>query len=394
MKQFPQSKALKRLPDQFFATLIDKLAAFEKEATMEVLNLGQGNPDQPTPNHIVESLQQASENPEYHKYPPFHGFDFLKNAVSEYYQREYGVDIDPKTEVAILPASKTGLVELCQCLLDPGDIALVPDPGYPDYWSGIEMVGAEMKSMPLLEENDFLPDYDQIDEESFQKAKMMFLNYPNNPTGAIADREFFERTIAEAEKNDVCVIHDFAYGAIGFDGKKPLSFMEVDGAKNVGVEVYTMSKTYNMAGWRVGFAVGNPSVIEALELIQDHYFCSLFGALQEASATALLSSQACVHELRDTYEERRDLLVTGLKEAGYNVMPCKGSFFVWLKVPEGYDSQSFADALLQKVGLFVAPGVGFGTHGEGYVRIGLNNSEEKLQESVRRFEEFLSYTEA
>ncbi|WP_226585346.1 pyridoxal phosphate-dependent aminotransferase [Halobacillus litoralis] len=387
MVNFETSQALKRLPDQFFATLIDKLNVY-KERGYDTLNLGQGNPDQPTPSHIVESLKDAAENPEYHMYPPFHGFEFFKEAISEFYKKEYDVEIDPKTEVAIMPGSKTGLVELSQCFLDPGDIALVPDPGYPDYWSGIEMVGAEMKPMPLLSENEFLPDYDMIDKESWEKAKLMFLNYPNNPTGAVADAEFFERTIQEAEKHEVCVVHDFAYGAIGFDGQKPLSFMQMEGAKDVGVEVYTMSKTYNMAGWRVAFAVGNPSVIKALELIQDHYFCSIFGGLQKASATALLSSQQCVTELADTYERRRDLLVSGLEEAGYHVEPCKGSFFAWLRVPEGYTSQSFADDLLEETGLFVAPGVGFGASGEGYVRIGLNNSEETLKDAVSRFRDF------
>ncbi|WLR48229.1 pyridoxal phosphate-dependent aminotransferase [Halobacillus litoralis] len=387
MKQFQTSQAIQRLPDQFFATMIDKLNLYKKRG-YDTLNLGQGNPDQPTPSHIVESLKEAAENPDFHKYPPFHGYEFLKEAVAEFYKREYDVDIDPETEVAIMPGSKTGLVELSQCFLDPGDVALVPDPGYPDYWSGIEMVGAEMKSMPLREENGFLPDYGEIDEESWEKAKLMFLNYPNNPTGAMADEDFFVETIQEAEKHDVCVVHDFAYGAIGFDENKPLSFMQFEGAKNVGVEVYTMSKTYNMAGWRVAFAVGNPSVIHALEVIQDHYFCSIFGGLQKASATALLSSQQCVTELAETYEKRRDLLVHGLEEAGYHVAPCQGSFFTWLQVPEGYTSQGFADDLLEETGLFVAPGIGFGKHGEGYVRIGLNNSEETLRDAVERFKSF------
>ncbi len=230
MKQFNTSKALQRLPDQFFATMIDKLDLY-KERGYDTVNLGQGNPDQPTPEHIVDSLKEAAENPAYHQYPPFHGFDFFKEAVAEFYKREYDVTIDPKTEVAIMPGSKTGLVELSQCFLDPGDIALVPDPGYPEYWSGIEMVGAEMKSMPLREENQFLPDYEEIDSESWEKAKLMFLNYPNNPTGAIADAAFFEKTIEEAEKHDVCVVHDFAYGAIGFDGTKPLSFMQMEGKR-------------------------------------------------------------------------------------------------------------------------------------------------------------------
>ncbi|SFG62703.1 aminotransferase [Halobacillus alkaliphilus] len=388
MKQYKQSDAIQRLPDQFFAKLVKKLNDFQQQKGHNVLNLGQGNPDQPTPEHIVQSLQKAAENPEYHMYPPFQGFDFLKEAVATYYKREYEVDLDPSSEVAILFGSKSGLVELSQCFLNPGDTALVPDPGYPDYWSGVAMTDAVMEPMPLLEKNNFLPDYDAMDPEVLKQAKLMFLNYPNNPTSAVADQAFFEETIELADANDICVVHDFAYGAIGFDGEKPLSFMQVPGAKDVGVEIYTMSKTYNMAGWRVAFAVGNQSVIEALELVQDHYFVSLFGAVQEASATALLESQECVEELTDTYEARRDLLLEGLQSSGYRFQPCKGSFFVWVHVPNGYSSEEFADALLEQVGLFVAPGIGFGDYGEGFVRIGLNNSEETLRDAITRFQKF------
>ncbi|MCA0972584.1 pyridoxal phosphate-dependent aminotransferase [Halobacillus litoralis] len=387
MKHFTPSHALNRLPEQFFAKLVSKLNTYQENGH-DAINLGQGNPDQPTPEHIVQALKDAADNPVYHKYPPFRGFEFLKEAVATYYKREYGVEVDPTTEVAILPGSKTGLVELSQCFLNPDDIALMPDPGYPDYWSGVAMTDAIMEPMPLLQENDFLPDYDAIDQATWEKAKLMFLNYPNNPTGAVADQSFFEQTIEHADKHDVCVVHDFAYGAIGFDGKKPMSFLEVPGAKDVGVEVYTMSKTYNMAGWRIAFAVGNPSVIEALETVQDHYFCSLFGAEQEAAATALLDSQQCVEDLRQTYETRRNLLVGGLNDLGFNVQPCHGSFFVWLKVPEGFTSEAFADDLLEKVGLFVAPGVGFGAHGEGYVRIGLNNPEQTLHDALKRFAKY------
>ncbi|UOQ44397.1 pyridoxal phosphate-dependent aminotransferase [Halobacillus salinarum] len=387
MKQFPQSQLLKRLPDQFFADLVKKLNAYKAKGH-DLLNLGQGNPDQPTPEHIVKALQEATEKPMYHKYPPFQGFDYLKEAVAKFYKREYDVDVDAETEVAIMFGSKTGLVELSQCFLDEGDAALIPDPGYPDYWSGVAMANAKLVPMPLLKENDFLPDYSAIDKEDLEKAKLMFLNYPNNPTSAIADQAFFEKTIQFADQHDICVVHDFAYGAIGFDGEKPISFLQVPGAKDVGVEIYTLSKTYNMAGWRIAFAVGNKSVIEAIELIQDHYYVSIFGALQEAAASALLESQECVTDLKDMYEKRRNLLVGGLQKLGYEVEPCKGSFFVWMKVPKGYSSESFADALLENAGLFVAPGVGFGASGESYVRIGLNNSTETLKEAVSRFQTF------
>ncbi|MYL33672.1 aminotransferase class I/II-fold pyridoxal phosphate-dependent enzyme [Pontibacillus yanchengensis] len=388
MKEFKQSDAIQRLPEQFFAKLVKKVNEAKQLEGPEMINLGQGNPDQPTPEHIVQSLQQAAEKPEYHKYSPFQGFDFLKEAVATFYKREYDVDLDPESEVAIMFGSKTGLVEVSQCFLNEGDLALMPDPGYPDYWSGVALANAEMKTMPLLEENDFLPDYTQLDQETLERAKLMFLNYPNNPTSAVADRAFFDKTVELAEANDICVVHDFAYGAIGFDGEKPLSFMQVPGAKDVGVEMYTMSKTFNMAGWRVAFAVGNPSVIQALELIQDHQFVSLFGAVQEATATALLDSQQCVEDLVAMYEKRRDILVEGLQEQGWHIAPPKGSFFMWMRVPEGFTSESFADDLIDKARMVVAPGIGFGDYGEGFVRIGLVNSEEQLKEALNRFEAY------
>ncbi|MCA1029413.1 pyridoxal phosphate-dependent aminotransferase [Bacillus timonensis] len=383
MKKFEQSNLLKSLPEQFFAKLVSKVTKVMADGH-DVINLGQGNPDQPTPQHIVKSLQYAVEKPEYHKYSPFRGQRFLKEAVTTFYKREYGVELDADKEVAILFGGKAGLVEIPQCLLNPGDIALVPDPGYPDYWSGVELAGAKMAFMPLLAENDFLPDYSKLSDELKEKAKLMFLNYPNNPTGAIASKEFFEETIEQAKKHDICVVHDFAYGAIGFDGEKPLSFLQVDGAKDVGIEIYTLSKTYNMAGWRVGFAVGNESVIEALNLLQDHLYVSLFSAVQEAAATALLESQQCVADLVALYESRRNTFIKGLQEIGWDVTAPPGSFFAWLPVPKGFTSETFADTLLEKAHVVVAPGVGFGPFGEGYVRVGLLTEEDRLREAVGR----------
>ncbi|WP_270182596.1 pyridoxal phosphate-dependent aminotransferase [Alkalihalobacillus sp. CinArs1] len=385
MKQFEQSDALKRLPEQFFAKLAAKVNRYKEEGH-DIINLGQGNPDQPTPQHIIQTLQSSAEKPEYHKYPPFRGQPFLKQAVAEFYKREFDVTIDPEQEVAVLFGGKAGLVEVSQCLLNKGDKALMPDPGYPDYWSGVAMAEAEMHPMPLLEENDFLPDYEAISEEDFRKAKLMFLNYPNNPTAAQATESFFEDTIKRANEHDICVVHDFAYGAIGFDGKKPISFLEVDGAKDVGIEIYTMSKTYNMAGWRVGFAIGNPSVIQSINLLQDHLYVSLFSGIQEAAAEALLGSQKCVEDLNHMYESRRSVLIEGLKDIGWNVKAPAGSFFTWLKVPESFTSETFADYLLEEAKVVVAPGNGFGTYGEGYVRAGLLTSEDRLREAVSRIE--------
>ncbi|WP_226659659.1 pyridoxal phosphate-dependent aminotransferase [Pseudalkalibacillus hwajinpoensis] len=383
MKQFQTSDALKRLPEQFFAKLAGKVNRYV-EAGYDIINLGQGNPDQPTPDHIIKSLQNAAEKPSYHKYPPFRGQPFLKQAVADFYQREFGVELDPETEVAVLFGGKAGLVEVSQCLLNKGDVALVPDPGYPDYWSGVAMAEADMQMMPLLEKNHFLPDYDAIPEDSLKKAKMMFLNYPNNPTAAVATKCFFEETVRFAETNDICVVHDFAYGAIGFDGERPISFLETEGAKDNGIEIYTLSKTYNMAGWRVGFAVGNQSVVESINLLQDHFYVSLFSAVQEAAAEALLGSQQCVEDLRETYESRRNVLIQGLHDIGWDVTSPAGSFFAWLKVPESFTSESFAEYLLENVQIVVAPGNGFGKYGEGYVRVGLLTSEEKLREAVER----------
>ncbi|MFC0525611.1 pyridoxal phosphate-dependent aminotransferase [Pontibacillus salicampi] len=388
MKEFKQSKTMDRLPEQFFAKLVGKVAAAAQEDGPEIIDLGQGNPDQPTPAHIVKSLQEAAENPDYHKYSPFKGYDFLKEAIATFYKKEYGVELDPQSEVAVMFGSKIGLVEISQCYLDEGDVALMPDPGYPDYWSGVALANAEMHPMPLLEENQFLPDYSAIPKGIVDRSKLMFINYPNNPTGAMADESFFEETIQFADEHDICVVHDFAYGAIGFDGEKPLSFMQVPGAKNVGVEMYTMSKTFNMAGWRVGFAVGNPSVIEAIEKIQDNYFVSIFGALQEATATALLDSEASVQELVSMYQRRKDILVNGLQEQGWGVIPPEGSFFVWMRVPDGHTSESFADDLLERVRIAVAPGIGFGQYGEGYVRLGLVHSDALIYEALDRLKQY------
>ncbi|WP_281888048.1 pyridoxal phosphate-dependent aminotransferase [Paenibacillus sp. YYML68] len=384
---FPMVPAdrLQQLPTQFFAKLVRK-ANEQVAAGHDVINLGQGNPDRPTPPHIVETLQKAAENPLYHKYSPFNGYLFLKEAVAQRYREDYGVELDPETEVAILFGGKTGLVEIVQCLLNPGDVCLVPDPGYPDYWSGVALAGARMAFMPLKEENAFLPDYSALSADDVNKAKLMFINYPNNPTAVSAPISFYEETVRFAEKHGIVVASDFAYGAIGFDGEQPVSFLQVPGAKEVGVEFYTLSKTYNMAGWRVGFCLGNREIVRMINLIQDHYYCSLFGGIQEAAAAALTGPQTCVRELVSVYEGRRNALFTELDRIGWKATRSQGSFFTWLPVPKGYSSESFADLLLNEAKIVVAPGVGFGEHGEGYVRLGLLSSEERLKEAAQRIE--------
>lgn len=380
------SKKLQQLPTQFFAALVQKVNAALAEGR-DVINLGQGNPDQPTPPHIIKALQEAAENPLNHKYPPFRGIAELRQAAADFYKREYNVDINPDTEVAILGGTKIGLVELPLALLNPGDTMLLPDPGYPDYLSGVVLGDVNFEVLPLFAENSFLPDYAALPDNIKEKAKLLYLNYPNNPTGGTATIEFFEETVRFAKEHNIIVSHDFAYGAIGFDGNKPVSFLQADGAKDVGIEMYTLSKTYNMAGWRIGFAVGNADIIAAINLIQDHLFCSQFPAVQQAAAIALSASQECANELRATYERRRNVLIEEAQRIGWHVTAPKGSFFAWLPVPVGYTSEQFADLLLDKADIAVAAGNGFGQYGEGYVRVGLLVSEERLREAINRIEQ-------
>lgn len=379
------SNRLKGLPAQFFATLVKKVNQAYAEGR-DVINLGQGNPDQPTPSHIVKALQQSAEEPNTHKYSPFRGTTELKQAAVDFYKREHNVDLDAETEVAILFGTKIGLVELPLALMNDEELLLLPDPGYPDYLSGVGLANVRHEVMPLLGENKFLPDYDELSPKQLAEAKLLYLNYPNNPTGATATKEFFEETVELGQKNSIGIVHDFAYGAIGFDDNKPVSFMEAKGAKEVGIELYTLSKTYNMAGWRVGFAVGNAKMIEAINLLQDHLFVSIFPAVQHAAAVALSEDQSCVDELVQLYEGRRNVLIAECERIGWKVDAPAGSFFAWLPVPKDYTSEEFADFLLEKADVAVAAGNGFGSFGEGYIRIGLLVDEHRLKEAIQRIE--------
>lgn len=379
------SNRLQNLPTQFFASLVAKTSKAIAEGR-DVINLGQGNPDQPTPDHIIKALQTAAADPKTHKYSPFRGIAELRQAAVTFYKREYGVDIDPDLEVAILAGTKIGLVELPLALLNPEDLLLLPDPGYPDYLSGAPLADIGYELMRLDPENGYLPDYNKLPESVRAQAKLMYLNYPNNPTGAVANKEFFDETVAFAKDNGIAVVHDFAYGAVGYDGKKPVSFLQSEGAKEVGIEMYTLSKTYNMAGWRIGFAVGNSKMIEALNLIQDHLFAGLFPAVQLAAAEALNADQQCVDELVDLYEKRRNVLASECARIGWNIDAPPGSFFAWLPVPEGFTSVEFADFLLEKADISVAAGSGFGDGGEGFVRVGLLVDETRIVEAIDRID--------
>ncbi|MGF2385834.1 pyridoxal phosphate-dependent aminotransferase [Lentilactobacillus otakiensis] len=381
--KFEESKVLQQLPKQFFASLVKKVNA--KVATgADVINLGQGNPDQPTPDFIIKAMQEQTAIPANHKYSQFRGDPALKQAAANFYQREYGVTLDPDTEIAILGGSKIGLVELPFAILNPGDTMLLPDPGYPDYLSGVALAQVKLELMKLREADDFLPDYDSIDPQVVKDAKLMYLNYPNNPTGAVATSDFYQKTVAFAKTNHIGVVQDFAYGAIGFDGKKPVSFLQTPGAKDVGIEMDTFSKSYNMAGWRIGFAAGNADMIEAINLIQDHLFVSVFPAIQKAAITALNSDQQSVHELVALYEKRRNQFFKAARAIGWEPYQSGGSFYAWMPVPKGYTSESFADLLLDKAEVAVAPGNGFGKGGEGFVRVGLLIDEPRFTEACQR----------
>lgn len=379
------SKRLQQLPEQFFSSLAAQTAKALAEGR-DVINLGQGNPDQPTPAHIVKAMQEAVADPKNHKYSPFRGIKEMRQAAADFYKREYDVDIDPDLEVALLAGTKIGLVELPLAFLDPGESLLLPDPGYPDYMSGAPLAGIDMDLMTLKPENGYLPNYSELEQKTLDRASMMYLNYPNNPTGAVATKEFFDDTVQFAKTNDIAVVHDFAYGGIGYEGVKPPSFLQSEGSKDIGIEMYTLSKTYNMAGWRIGFAVGNSKMIEALNLIQDHLFAGLPPALQLAAAEALTADQSCVTELVETYENRRQVLIEECARIGWEIEAPKGSFFAWLPVPKGFTSIEFVNYLLKHADISVAAGSGFGDSGEGFVRVGLLVDEERLAEAIRRIE--------
>lgn len=386
---FQQSELLKTLPKQFFASLVSRVNA-KIAAGADVINLGQGNPDLPTPDYIVQAMQQATAVAADHQYSAFRGEMRFKTAIAQFYFDTYGVVLDPATEVAVLAGSKIGLVELPLALMNPGETLLLPNPGYPDYWSGAALGRVAVEQVELKRENDFLIDYDDIPADVAQRAKFLYMNYPNNPTGAVATEDFYEQTVAFAKQNQVGIISDFAYGAIGFDGHQPRSFMQTPGAKTVGIETYTFSKTFNMAGWRVGFAVGNADMIDAINVIQDHLFVSLFPAVQDAAIVALAhyhDQNSAVANLVQVYQQRRDAFIQAVRTYNWEPYVPKGAFYVLMPVPAGYTSASFAELLLEEANVAVADASGFGDAGTGYVRVSLTTDTTRLVEAARRIGE-------
>lgn len=381
-----EAQRIQALPPYLFARIDEKIAN-AKAKGVDVISLGIGDPDLPTPDHIINKLIDAARNPENHRYPSYVGMLEFRSAVAEWYKRRSNIVLDPKKEVVTLIGSKEGIAHIAFCYINPGDIALIPDPGYPVYGVGTLLAGGVPYIMPLKAENGFLPDLEAIPAEVAQKAKLMFLNYPNNPTGAVADENFYLKVIAFAKKYDIIVCHDGPYSEITYQGYKPLSFLEVAGAKDVGIEFHSMSKTYNMTGWRIGWAAGNARVIEALGRIKSNIDSGVFQAIQEASIEGLLGDQSVIQENNKVYQERQDIVLEGLTALGWKVERPKATIYVWPKVPKGYTSTSFCELILDKAGVVVTPGNGYGEYGEGYFRISLTIGTERLQEAIKRLKD-------
>lgn len=371
---------LDNLPPYLFAR-IDAMKAEKRAQGVDVIDLGVGDPDLPTPSHIIEALVEAARNPATHHYPDYTGMLAYREAVSAWYRDRFGVELDPKTEVLALIGSKEGIAHIPEAFVNPGDYVLVPDPGYPVYKTSTLFAEGNIWEMPLTEENGFLPDFSAIPLDICAKSRLMFLNYPNNPTGAIAPLSFFEEAVAFAKKHDIVIVHDNAYSEISFDGYKAASFLEVDGAMDVGIEMHSLSKTYNMTGWRIGMAAGSAEIIAGLGRVKTNVDSGAFDAIQMAAITALTSSQECIADSCAVYEERRNILVSGLRDLGFDVTSPKATFYVWLKVD---DSMDFAAKMLNEAGIVVTPGTGFGNAGDGYVRFAITRSVERIEEALER----------
>jgi len=382
-KRVEPAERLKRLPPYLFAE-IDAKKREARARGADLIDMGIGDPDLPTPPHIVEALKRASENPEHHRYPSYEGMPEFRAAVAAWYRQRFGVTLDPETEVLTLIGSKEGTAHMPLAFVNPGDVVLVPDPGYPVYAVGTWFAGGEVHFMPLRRANGFLPDLDAVPADIARRATLMYLNYPNNPTAAVAGREFFERVVAFARTHGIIVCHDAMYSEVRFDGYRPSSFLEIPGAKEVGVEFHSLSKTYSMTGWRIGFCSGNAAAVAALGKVKTNVDSGVFGAVQEAGIAALTGSQDIPELYRRTYQERRDVVVAGLKALGWEVDVPKATFFVWAPVPRGLDSRTFAARLLEEAGCVVTPGVGFGPSGEGFYRIALTIDAKRLREAMER----------
>ncbi|MEH2418309.1 aspartate aminotransferase [Nostoc sp.] len=380
------AERIQKLPPYVFARL-DELKAKAREQGLDLIDLGMGNPDGATPAPVVEAAIAALKDPANHGYPPFEGTASFRRAITNWYHRRYGVVLDPDSEALPLLGSKEGLTHLAIAYVNPGDLVLVPSPAYPAHFRGPAIAGGKIYSLILKPENDWLIDLAAIPDEIAKQAKILYFNYPSNPTAATAPREFFEEIVAFAHKYEIMLVHDLCYAELAFDGYQPTSLLEIPGAKDIGVEFHTLSKTYNMAGWRVGFVVGNRHVIQGLRTLKTNLDYGIFAALQTAAETALQLPDVYLHEVQQRYSTRRDFLIQGLGELGWDIPKTKATMYLWVKCPVGVGSTDFALNVLQQTGVVLTPGNAFGVAGEGYVRISLIADCDRLGEALHRFKQ-------
>ena len=380
------SKRLHRLPPYMFGKL-RQLTHERRQQGVDIIDLGMGNPSQPTPQHIVDKLCEAAQEPRHHRYSASRGIFNLRREISWHYDRRFSVQIDPEQEAIAVIGTKEGFAHLALALIDEGDLALVPNPTFPIHIYSIILAGGSVVSLPLREENQFVPSLDEIAKDIWPRPKVLILSFPHNPTGAVVDLAFFEAIVDFAKRQNIIVIHDLAYADIVFDGYEAPSFLQAKGAKDIGVEFISLSKSYNMAGWRCGFAVGNQEIVGALAKIKGYYDYGIFAPVQVAAIMALRTSMDFLKENAETYRQRRDVLVEGLNRIGWNMQKPKATMFVWAPIPDQFrhlSSMDFAMKLLDEAEVCVSPGAGFGQNGEGYVRIALVENEDRIRQAVRQ----------
>ncbi len=380
------SERLEKIPPYLFAE-IDRKIAEARAKGHDIISLGIGDPDTPTLAPIVEEMHRAIDDPKNHDYPPYNGTEKFRKASAAWMKRRFGVQVDADTEVLANIGSKEAIAHVFFAYVDEGDYTLIPDPGYPVYKNATIFAGGTPYQMPLLEENGFLPDFDKIPPEVAQKSKLMFLNYPNNPTSAVADLEFFKKAVDFCKKYDILLCHDQAYCEMTYDGYVAPSVLEVEGAKDIAIEFFSHSKSYNMTGWRVGFVAGNAAAIKALGTIKNNIDSGVFKAIQDAATAAYDVDTKYISDLNNMYQQRRDVAVEGLRELGWDIKPSKATFYLWLPVPKGYTSEEFVTAMLEKAHVVVPPGTGYGQYGEGYFRVALTKDADAIKECIRRMKE-------
>jgi LL-diaminopimelate aminotransferase len=381
--QIKPAARLGLLPPYLFAEL-DRLKKEVQQRGVDVISLGIGDPDLPTPAHIIARLQAAAADPVNHRYPDYEGLERFRAAAAGWYRRRFEVRLDPAREVCALLGSKEGIANFPTAVVDPGDIVLIPDPGYPVYYSGCVFNGGEPYFMRLGKHNAFLPDLSAIPAEVARRAKLMWLNYPNNPTAATAERAFLKDAVDFCLKHDIILAHDFAYSEIAFDGYRAPSVLEIDGARECAVEFHSLSKTYSMTGWRVGFVVGNAAAVGAMGKVKTNIDSGVFQAVQEAAIAALEGGEETLHEYCAIYQQRRDLMVDAVRSLGLECAKPRATFYIWAEVPRGFTSVSFTERVLKETGVVITPGSGFGKGGEGFVRFSLTVASDRLREAVER----------